>query len=194
MSKETTRALLLETGQGILMEKGYNHTGVQEILQVAGVPKGTFYYYFDSKETFALQVINKYTQAHDATLERFLGDETLTPLQRLRQHAKYRCEQFEALQCREGCLIGSFALELSNQSEPLRVRTEQVLTSWRERYASCFLQAQEAGEVPSFLDPHALAQFYVSAWEGALLQGKATRSSAPLRSFIEVMFDQFLKS
>ena len=52
MSKETTRDALLEAGRRIFLERGYNHSGIEAILQVADVPKGSFYYYFENKEDF----------------------------------------------------------------------------------------------------------------------------------------------
>ena len=55
--KPDTRTALLEAGMNIMIEKGYNNTGIQEVLLAVGVPKGSFYHYFDSKEDFALKII-----------------------------------------------------------------------------------------------------------------------------------------
>ena len=49
MKKEATRTRLLTTGEQIFLEKGYNHTGIQEVLKSAAVPYGSFYYYFKIK-------------------------------------------------------------------------------------------------------------------------------------------------
>ena len=58
-----TRDRIIETGAEIIHRKGFNHTGIQEILTAAGVPKGSFYNYFKSKDEFGLEVID-YFSAH----------------------------------------------------------------------------------------------------------------------------------
>jgi len=52
----------LERGAEIIHLKGFNHTGVQEVLRAAGVPKGSFYNYFKNKEDFGLQVIDYFME------------------------------------------------------------------------------------------------------------------------------------
>ena len=65
-----TRCLLIEAGAKVMLSKGYNNTGIQEIVKLVGVPKGSFYHYFESKEAFALAVIEKFDQAHRSKLTR----------------------------------------------------------------------------------------------------------------------------
>src|SRR4051794_25241860 len=81
MSKEKTKAALLETGCQIFLEKGYNHAGIEAILQAAGVPKGSFYYYFDSKEDFGLQVLDRFADCYKTHLDRHLDDTSASPLE-----------------------------------------------------------------------------------------------------------------
>lgn len=194
MGKETTKTTLLETGTRIIQEKGYNHTGIQEVLQAAGVPKGSFYYYFGSKEDFGLQVIEHFACEYHSKLELYLGDETRTPLNRFRRYFEDGCKEFEALQCRKGCLIGNLGQELADQNETIRSKIEEILTRWRGRFAKCLQQAQDAGEIPSDLNPDVLAEFILSSWEGAMLRAKVTKSTAPLQVFIKVVFEQMLKA
>lgn len=193
MNKEAPRAALLEAGKRILMEKGYNNTGIQEVVQAAEVPKGSFYYYFKSKEDFGLQVIDCFAQSYKVRLEKYLTDEALSPLSRLRQHAAFYCELLEAMEYRSGCLVGNIGQELADQNDVFRSRVAEVFTEWREHYANCLREAQQVGELAQHLDVEAIADFYLSAWEGALLQVKVTRSLLPLKRFTQVMFEQVLK-
>src|SRR5262249_17931269 len=85
MSKETTRDALREAGRRVFLERGYNNSGIDAILSEADVPKGSFYYYFPSKEEFGLQVLNRFAQRHEADLDRIFSDTTLRPLERLRR-------------------------------------------------------------------------------------------------------------
>ena len=55
-----TRSRLLQKGGDLVSTRGFNATGVQEITAAAGVPKGSFYNYFDSKEAFAVAGLTEY--------------------------------------------------------------------------------------------------------------------------------------
>lgn len=69
----------------------------------------------------------------------------------------------------------------------------EVFTEWRGYYENCFREAQQVGELAQHLDVEAIADFYLSAWEGAMLQAKVTRSILPFKRFAQVMFEQVLK-
>src|ERR1700738_3884506 len=109
MSKETTKVILLEAGKRTFLEKGYNNSGIEAILQATGVPKGSFYHYFTSKEDFGLQVLDRFAERCDAEIERSLADPTLGPLERLRHHFETTCARLESQGCRNGCLIGNLS-------------------------------------------------------------------------------------
>ena len=51
-AKTTPKAALVDGATRLILEQGYHQTGIQDVLQAAGVPKGSFYYYFPSKEAF----------------------------------------------------------------------------------------------------------------------------------------------
>ena len=194
MSKESTKTALLDAGKRVFLERGYNHSGIEAILQEAGVPKGSFYYYFDSKEDFGLQVINRCTQEYAAHLERFLGDRGLQPLDRLRHYFESIIQRLESQQCRNGCLVGNLSQELADQSEVFRARLEEVFEEWCGRYAACLEEAQRAGDIPAHLDARELAEFCLNSWQGSVLRAKAARNTAPLRVFLNVLFGQVLRA
>src|SRR5262247_4652605 len=102
--KAPTKATLVDAGLPLMLEKGYHHTGIQDVLQAAGVPKGSFYYYFPSKEAFGCEVIAQFAAAYLARLEQYLGDTTSSPLTRLRRHQEEMLARFERRGCRGGCL------------------------------------------------------------------------------------------
>src|SRR2546426_8252085 len=192
-AKATTKVALVDAGTRLILEQGYHHTGIQDVLQAAGVPKGSFYYYFPSKEAFGLEVIAQFAAAYLARLEQYLGDTTASPLTRLRRHHEELLARFERRGCRGGCLIGNLSQELADQSPRLRAQLDAVLSSWRERYAQLFREAQAVGELRADFDPQGLADFYLNSFEGALLRAKASQSPAPLRVFLTCMFDSVLQ-
>jgi TetR/AcrR family transcriptional repressor of nem operon len=187
MSKETTKSTLLEVGKQLFLERGYSNAGIEAILQTAGIPKGSFYYYFNSKEDFGLQVLDQFADVHLAELERYLADETLSPLERLSKYVESRCERLESRCCRNGCLIGNLSQEMADQSEAFRARLSEIFDKWTGRYAQCLADAQAAGEIDPSLDVQQLAQFWLNGWQGAILRAKTTRSTAPLRTFLSTI-------
>src|SRR4051812_9085578 len=170
MSKESTKTVLLETGKSVFLAKGYNNSGIEAILHAAGVPKGSFYYYFQSKEDFGLQVLNRFAEDVRANFERCLADTSLTPLGRLRKYFEEARLRLESRQCRNGCLVGNLSQELADQSEAFRARLQEIFDGIRERYAECLNEAQAAGEIPPDLDVRELAEFCLSSWQGAILR------------------------
>ena len=79
-----TRETLLRAGVAALTEKGFSATGIDEILRSVNVPKGSFYHYFGSKESFGAELIDIYAAYFARKLDRILTDPTRTPLERLR--------------------------------------------------------------------------------------------------------------
>lgn len=176
-----------------MVEKGYNHTGIQEILQTVGVPKGSFYHFFSSKEEFGLAIIDYDSQMHDRIVAQYLGDTNLSPLNRLKRYFAFKLEEFETLHYREGCLFGNLSQELADQNERFRLSLQQATERWRAQFAQCIAAAQAAGEISKQQQAQDLAEFCLNSWEGALLQMKVTKSDAPLKNYIQFMFGTILK-
>ena len=193
MNKETTRDVLLNAGRRIFLERGYNHSGIESILQSAGVPKGSFYHYFGSKEEFGLEVLDRFAACVDADLDQYLSNRDLRPLERLAKHGESVCERLEGHKCRNGCLVGNLSQEMADQSESFRARLDEIFHNWRDRYAACLKEARDSGEIAAELDVRDLADFWLSGWQGAVLRSKTARSTAPLRTFLNLMFVFVLK-
>lgn len=194
MAKESTRDTLLEVGRKVFLERGFNHAGLETILQEAGVPKGSFYHYFESKEDFGLQVLERFVSRYDDELSRCLDDRSIGPLERLRRLGEATCERFEAQQCRNGCLVGTLSQELSAQSEPFRSRLEAAFQGWSDRIAECLGEAQAAGLISPRLEVCDLADFWLNGWQGAILRAKTIRSTRPMRTFLDVLFRLILEA
>jgi TetR/AcrR family transcriptional regulator, transcriptional repressor for nem operon len=190
--KEDTRLALIRAGRRIIVEKGYNHTGIQEILLAVGVPKGSFYHFFSSKEEFGLAIIDFDSQLHDRIVEQYLGDTSLSPLNRIKRYFTFKLEEFETLQYREGCLFGNLSQEMADQNDRFRVRLQEAVERWRDQFADCIQAAQDAGEISNQHSAKELAEFCLNSWEGALLQMKVTKSDAPLKNYIQFMFGTIL--
>jgi TetR/AcrR family transcriptional regulator, transcriptional repressor for nem operon len=194
MSKVKTKDLLLEAGKKLFLERGYNNSGIESILQEVGVPKGSFYHYFENKEDFGLKVLDRFAECIDERQIRILGEESVAPLERLRNYCEVVSDALRSDECRKGCLVGNLSQEMADQSEVFRARLEEIFENWVDRYAACLKEAQDAGEVPPDLDVRELAEFWLNSWQGAVLRAKTMRSPAPLRTFLAVMFGNILSA
>jgi len=190
---DTKRKLLIDIGTAIFTQKGFSSTGLDEIVQTAEVPKGSFYYYFGSKEEYAHAVIRNYASYFAKKLDRTLGDASLSPLRRLKSFAKNAIHGVRRFEFKRGCLIGNLGQEMASLEDEFRVLLLEVLDDWRDRFRACIDEAKEAGEIATTIDSRQLAQFFWSAWEGAVLCAKLERSTGALDNVSTLFFDHMLE-
>jgi TetR/AcrR family transcriptional regulator, transcriptional repressor for nem operon len=182
-----TKERLLQEGLAMLLERGYNDLGVQAILDRTGVPKGSFYHHFPSKEELALQAVDLYTRLGHELLEVTLAPDGRAPLHRVRGFFEQLCELY-ASQGYLGCLLGALGQELSGVNEVFRKKIEECVASIAGRIAVCLEEARKAGDLPPGVDCGHYADALVNAWEGAALRSRLLRSPAPLNAFLEFYF------
>lgn len=193
MERKDTRAEIISIGMEMISLQGYSATGIDAVLRRAGVPKGSFYHYFGSKEEFGLAVIDHFARRYAEIVDSFLKDEELTPLNRIRKYLETGLARLTQNQCTKGCLVGNLGQELADQNERFRTRLDEIFRSWKEQIATCVEEAQRAGELAHDLDPGVLAGFILSGLEGAILRAKVMKSPEPMRDFIETLFATVLK-
>jgi TetR/AcrR family transcriptional repressor of nem operon len=190
---DAKRQRLIDIGTELFTQKGFSSTGLDEIVQAAAVPKGSFYYYFGSKQAFAHAVIDNYAQYFARKLDRTLGNAALPPLQRLRAFTQDATQGMQRFGFHRGCLVGNLGQELGGLEEHFRCRLLAVLDGWRDRVRGCIAEAQASGDITTPLDPALLAQFFWSAWEGAVLCAKLERSTRALDNVGTLFLDHLLR-
>lgn len=193
MEKKDTRAGIISIGMELISLYGYNATGIDAVLKKAGVPKGSFYHYFGSKEEFGLAVIDHFAELYTRKLDTFLGDKKVSPLKRICNYLEHELAGLAENQCTKGCLIGNLAQELADQNERFRARLDEIFRAWKERFAACLREGQRSGEIAKGIKPAVMAGFILSGWEGAILRAKLMKSPEPLRDFIDTLFATALK-
>lgn len=191
--KVSIKNKILETGAEIIHLKGFNHTGIQEILSAAGVPKGSFYHYFKNKEDFGLQVIDYFNRYFSLTCKDVLDDTGKSPLQKIRHILQRFIEFFRSKDCAYGCPIGNLSQEMGDLSPAFQAKLKQAMDSMVDMYAGIIREGQNAGEISHRLDAQKAAEFLVSSWEGALLRMKIEKSLEPLENHRRFIFEYILK-
>ena len=176
------REKILTAAQSLIELRGYSALGVAEICKAAEVPKGSFYYFFESKEALALAVIDEHWAAQEGEWTRVMSGDT-EPLQRLRR----LFEETEAAQLAgqescgtvSGCLFGNLTLELSNQTEAIRGRLQTIFDAQVDMVDALLVEARDCGEV-TLADTREAARSVVAQLEGQVLFAKLYNNPARL--------------
>jgi TetR/AcrR family transcriptional regulator, transcriptional repressor for nem operon len=164
---------------------GFNACGVQEIVDKAGVPKGSFYNYFKSKELLALEVLEIYREGLGRET---LSDKSLAPLERLRKHFEFLASRRAKLGYSKGCLICNFAAEGSEDMPLVRNALAEALAEWTALITATVRDGQADGSILSNLNAEQVARFLVNGWQGAAVRMKITNSAQPLNDFFSIVF------
>ncbi|MGD8990091.1 MAG: TetR family transcriptional regulator C-terminal domain-containing protein [Desulfobacterales bacterium] len=188
-----TRDRILETGAAIIHRKGFNHTGIQEILAVAGVPKGSFYNYFKSKNDFGLAIVDYFSDHFRQIAGHTLDDTAISPLNRIYQCLTAFLKYFESQNYAGGCPIGNLAQEMGDLNPEFRAKLKASIDIMIDAYSQVLAAAQQDGKISKNLDIEDTARFIVASWHGAIIQMKLTRSLEPLKNHRKFVFDHILR-
>ena len=180
----TTKRDLLTLGLELLLKHGYSDLGVATLIERAGVPKGSFYHHFESKESFGLQAIDLYMEGVHAALDAALADDGGEPLDQVRRFftmvaAGYKGEGYL------GCLLGGLGQELSGISPAFRKKVEACFTVIARRLGKALTRARDKGQLREGVDPLELADVLVNCWEGAALRSRLRRNASPLGQMLD---------
>jgi TetR/AcrR family transcriptional repressor of nem operon len=185
MARANVREKIVQAGLDQFHRVGFNGSSVEDITNLAGVPKGSFYNHFKSKEELAIEVIDRYVEH---TPHALLSNTAAPPLKRLKAYFAALTEEFVNSGYKKGCLLGNFSSEMADHSDAVRRRLQTAFDNWTRRLAGVIRDAQKAGEVDARMKPEQLAGALLSAWEGALLRARVGGDAAPLKEFMAVGF------
>jgi TetR/AcrR family transcriptional repressor of nem operon len=191
--KELNRENLLNRGVTLLRGQGYHGTGLQEILDVVNIPKGSFYNYFDSKEDFGAEVIQHYTDPFIAQLTAHLEQSDADALGAIRRYFDELIAELEKDGFKGGCLLGNLMGEIGDTSEICRKSLQSAIRRYQDVLESGLAKAQQQGTVRSDKSPGEMADLLVNTWQGALLRMKIEKSSVPIRQCCQDLLDDFFR-
>ncbi|OJJ21807.1 hypothetical protein BKI52_15015 [marine bacterium AO1-C] len=190
--KEDNIKKILEAGIKLLSKKNFHQLGLQELLKTVNIPKGSFYYYFESKEDFAIKVVDYYTKTSAENMEKALLDQSKSPRTRLQDFFDQRVKDYRKDNFEVGCLLGDLTNEMAGQNQALRGTFEAKFLSWRTIIAQCITEGQKLGEFTKDQEAEELADYILSSWEGALIRMKAAGSEQPYTLFVNYTLNKIL--
>lgn len=187
MVSKDTRNIIFQSAKQIILTKGYAAAGLNEILSAAGVPKGSFYHYFKSKEEFGAELLKSYLDEHETFLRQLLTDEDLDPMERIITLMENVRALHEGNHCQQVCLVAKLGAEVSDLSETMRKVQSTGIRKWLDVYAECIREGQEKGSINRNIDADQAAALIHDLWQGASVRMQIDQNTAPLENAAEII-------
>ena len=176
-----------------MLEKGFTATTVDEICEKAGLTKGSFFHYFESKEDLAKATLLYFFRSMNELTQNGPFQKKTDPLQRLLGYIDFMVEMSKDPHVPKSCLLGNFAQELSDTHPEIRTLCSECFSQWANTFKRD-LDAAKAKYAPrAKLDTQSLADHWIAIAEGSLLLAKAKQDP----TFIEknlLHFKRYLQS
>jgi len=167
-----TKTRLLDAAYALMLSKGYPATSIDDICARAGVSKGSLYHFFKSKEQLALEMLEHHMAGAKDEIEHGLDLEGCDDAERAIRYVKHVEERAEEI-WRDGCLIGSFALELAETNPELRRRVSAIFRDMTEYFEQLFAPLCEAHKGPDTPPARELAEQFLMVIEGGVVLSRA---------------------
>lgn len=187
--RRSTRDRLIEAAIRLFWEKGYNATGMAELLKAAQVNSGSFYHFFDSKGALLMAVLDWYKENIYPALLQPAFENTDDPIERIFALLdRYRGLILQT-DCAYGCPIGRLALEIGPEQRAVHQKIAENFSAWTAAVRKCLDDA--ADRLPPGLDREKLATLVLSVMEGGVMQSRSHRNVDPFDQSVEQLRDYF---
>lgn len=194
LKHEIKADFLLDKGIELLWSKGYNGTSVNDIVKAADVPKGSFYFYFKSKEDFVVKAIDRYFNDQFAPGLAVLQNQAVSSKQRIIDFYEFRAAYLkDELNCKMGCMACNLANEIAEHSEGIRDIIALKGNLVKTHIAEAIEEAQKSGEISKTIKARDLAEFIEDAGKGAMTTMKELKDCYPIDNFLNLVKNVLLK-
>jgi TetR/AcrR family transcriptional repressor of nem operon len=172
-----TRDRLIESARHLFWERGFAGTSMADLLSHANVNSGSFYHFFESKESLLRAVLESYLGA----LRPMVVDPAFAtvddPVARIFAIlAGYR-QRILMTDCQYGCPLGRLALEIDPENRPAHALIADNFRGWIGAIRECVDQLRD--RLPADTDPEALATYVLAVMEGGVMLSRSYRSVEP---------------
>lgn len=182
---DDTRQHLLATGHLIMAAKGFSGVGLNEILQTAGVPKGSFYHYFKSKEQYGQALLEDYFSQYLSQVDQRFAEPQQNARERLMGYWQQWLAGYSGPCSEQKCLVVKLSAEVADLSEPMRLTLRDGTDQIIQRLADCISAGEQDASLPSH-DAPAMAAMLYQLWLGASLLAKLQRTSQPMQQAMQM--------
>ncbi len=176
---DQTRQRILTAGHALVAKQGFGAVGLAKVLSESGVPKGSFYYYFSSKETFGQALLQDYVDRYLARFDALIATDS-TAAEKLDAFWSAWLAQAGSEGIASQCLVVKLGAEVADLSDSMRETLNAGFTQLVDRIATLLEQGSVEGTVRKFPDTLVTAQMLYAKWLGAAILSKLSRSQSPL--------------
>ena len=168
---------LIQVGQDVIWAKGYDLCSIKDITTAAGLPKGSFYHYFETKEKFALEAMNEYI------VEFKENRPSKTSISSLEKMINSRIQSIIKIEFAKECYMSVMCHAYSNQDENFRLEVINAINSSNEAMLFLLKDLKKNNLIKSDLNVNELMEFIDFGWRGARLKSRLLKSDKPLKIF-----------
>lgn len=161
-----------------MTQKGYTGVGLTELLGAAGVPKGSFYHYFRSKEEFGQALLEEYFNEYLGRVDSLMQAQG-SGAERLLGYLRYWAQTQAFDHKEEKCLVVKLGAEVCDLSEDMRAVLEKGTDQIVQRICAGVERGQADGSINTELEAAFLAESLYQLWLGASLLVKVKQSVQP---------------
>lgn len=177
-----TRAHILAVGRRMTAQRGYTGVGLSELLRSAGVPKGSFYHYFPSKEAYGCAVLEDFVAGYAERLKTSLDRDDLDGRTRFMAYFADWLRHQTSTDPQDHCLVVRLSAEVADLSDDMSAILSRAVRTIIARLTRTLQAGMADGSLPPLADPGALAQALYHQWLGASLMASLTHDPAPLQA------------
>jgi TetR/AcrR family transcriptional repressor of nem operon len=176
----THKERLLRQGMKLFYANGFHGTTVDAVLAASGVPKGSFYHHFRSKDAFGLAVLDRYMTLQLGLLAAADRDGGGSTGETLERYFATLGELFVASEFQRGCLAGKFSTEMAAASDSFRAQLAHAMGVWHDTLTDMLRHGQQRGDVRADRSAADLAHTVLALVQGAFVIALSSRDTAAL--------------
>ena len=187
---------LLSCGVELIQKQGFHGTGIKDLVQAAGVPKGSFYYYFESKEQFTAQSIIHYITPFVDRIHALVATigETRSAMAVLTEYFAEMASELEQNPDAGGCLLGNLLGEIDSSNQLAMAALESATENYQAALEKLIAAGQKEGDIRTDIDQKTLTGLLFDAWQGAILRNRVDKNTRALAQFIDHFLHRLLAS
>jgi len=192
-NKKTRKDEIIKDSIDLMYLKGYNGTSVKDITDAAGIPKGSFYNYFEDKEQYAIDALNYYYDNNPVHKILLSTNKELEPLERIIKFFEKGIQNAVKKELKYGCFIGNLSQEMGDVTETISKTAADITKEIVFQVYKNLVEAHEKGDLKSNVDLKILASFIISSWQGSLVRMKMAANKTALDDFYTILTEVLLK-
>ena len=177
-----TRQRIVDATVRLMLKQGFGSTSVDQICEEAGLTKGSFFHHFESKEAIGKAAVEWWGQMGASFYMAAWKDDDRDPLVRVHQMLDIMSSFTERPGNPCVCMVGMMSQELSATHPIMQAACSKELAHWNDQVARMLVDAKALHCPQADFDPHEVASFLNSLWQGSMLVAKTRQDQSIIRA------------